>query len=661
MMFSSRDGVVAVSVWAALYVFAIAGAIFHRVRAGGSLRGLAERKFEEIPALRWLLQSAAALALVDVTIVCGEGLVSGGVVGATLRGSSLPAWIGYALLLFAAAIGCLTVIGWLLRQEESRPAVELGHLALKREMSGKELAEIGSASQDVIGPSDRSSKAGWNEWRAIGLAGMGSIAIAAVRWYVGQWPDSSVATVGAIMRAGSWFVREVAAAVPPAMLSAVAVPAAISAGVLTTDVAVGPMLGRSARLGLEFGLVSIVALLVAVLAVDARCTSAGAVAIFGVGLMALSLREQFEDRRLQVSRKTSRLRESIMQPFPPCDDELRRIASTALLKPLSLAEVRARIEGGFAQLESRSSLVPRLVGRLMKVTDVATAPCAAVALRFLVIRRSLILEKPRATRDTHRSPVADVWNQRDFPIAPPAAYEAVADRRVALPPAFDIVKACSDCGGGGWVWCEESYSDSEPWTNADGETEWRIVTKWREERHTCGACSGTGSLRYTQVMVTSFKTYQPTVQSNPRLPNCTVLDGTSELDVLRRPLLEAFIPVSAPGSGVQLLKSIGVRLHDLMARVVARHTQDAKLVADHYGGRVYRSEVALFLSHAVRIGFAVPGCAWFFGTAPGSYFRRIPLSWSTLVAVAVLPPLAVYGLIEGCSLIRALLGILIVR
>ena len=656
-MIPSTTESTAALIWATLYALVIAAEMRRRIHAGNSAESIIRGGFRDVPALQWLLQSACAIAVLTTVTDCASALALGSLRGRTLLDSTIPAWVGCVALILAAAAAAIALLGWAERCKMRDATIDLTKLELSRRIEPDESANEMPCSNVNEAPGIRPES---DEWRALEFAGIGLLALAVVVQFSNASSASAVLAIDEV-------ARFVASEVPSAVLRATLFPATVCLGVLTVDSAIPLTLSRSRRRLLRFGLLIFVALCAAALVVHdpARTLSpcATGLAILGVGLMGIAIREAIDARRVRARQKLSHLRESIAAGFSECTRQLENVAGSGAIRPLDVDDVRARIEKGLAGVEATSRLIPRFLGRLMKVTEVATTPVAAIELRFLVVRRRIALEASKRTKEKRRHPSVDLWDEGEYPMVPPNGYRAADDQRIVLPADYDVIKACRRCGGSGSVWEDESYSDTESYTDSDGNTQWQTVWRTRSVTETCSDCSGSGSLRYRQVIVTSWKIWQPTLQSSTDGPTQDMFDETSERDVLRCPLVEDFKPTTDPKSGPSSSGSRDGWIEGAADRARQLSARNVSLVADHFGGRVYRSEFAVALTQAIRIKFVgLPGgIAWFAGTSPKSHFRRLPLSWSTLFASALLPPLAAYGLIEGFALAHVLLGLLMPR
>lgn len=656
-MIPSTSDSIAALIWATLYVLVVAAEMRRRIHAGNSTEGIIRHGFREVPALQWLLQSACAIAVFSILTDCASALALGSLHGRVLLDSTIPAWVGCVALILAATAAAIALFGWAEHCKMRDAMIDLSKLEVGRRIGPDESVNGTSSSKVNEAPGSRPES---DEWRALEFAGIGLLALGAVLQFSNASSASAVLAIDEV-------ARFVASEVPAAVLRAALFPATVCLGVLTFDSAIPLTLSRFRRRLLRFGLLIFVALSAAALVVDgpARALSpcATGLAMMGVGLIGISIREAIDARRVRARHEVSRLRESIATGFSDCTRELESVAESGSIRPLDVDDVRSRIEKGLAGVEATSRLIPRFLGRLMKVTEVAATPVAAIGFRFLVVRRRIALEAPKHTKEKRRHPSVDLWDEGEYPIVPPNGYRAADDQRIVLPADYDVIKACKHCSGSGCVWEDESYSDTEWYTDSDGNTQWQTVWRTRSVTETCSDCSGSGSLHYRQVIVTSWTLWQPTLQSSTDGPTEDMFDETSELDVQRCPLVEDFRLTTEPKTGLASSGSWDSWIRGAADRARQLSARNAGLVADYFGGRVYRSELVLALTQAIRIKFTgLPGgIAWFAGASPKSHFRRLPLSWSTLFASALLPPLAAYGLIEGFALAHVLLGLLMPR
>jgi hypothetical protein len=559
--------------------------------------------------------------------------------------------------MITAAAVVIALVGWAEHSKMRGATTDFSKLELVRSISPDE-GSTGTARPDLKESPDAGPRP--DEWRALEIAGFGLLALAAVVQFSSASPGAPVLAIDEI-------ARFLASEVPPAALRAALFPATVCLGVLTVDRGIPLTLSRSKRRLLRFGLLIIVALCGATLVADdpvhplSPCVVI--LAMLGIGLIGIAIREEIDANRARARQEADQLRGVLAAGFPDFSRELESVAGSGSIRLLSQDEVRTRVDKGLSGVEAQSRLIPRFMGRLMKITEVATTPVATMSLRFLIVRRRIALETPKPTKEKRRHPSIDVWDADEFPINPPSGYGAGEDQRIALPAEYDVIKACRHCGGSGHVWEEESYSDSETYTDADGETQWQTVTRTRSVLETCHDCSGTGSLRYRQVVVTSWKPWQPTLQSSTSGPTRDMFDETSELDVRRCPLVENFEPTTEAKPNPSSPSSRGTWFQRAADRAREVSDRNDSLVADQFGGRVYRSELVVSITHAVRIRYTgLPGgTAWFAGSPSKSHFHRLPLAWSTLFASALLPPLAAYGLVEGFALAHGLLGVLMRR
>lgn len=652
----------AASLWLFVCLAAAGGALRRRVVAGMSIRELFQGGLDEIPALKWLLQTTYAAAVLSLLITALITLASGGVRGEVIGGSRIPAWAACISLAMVAIIAGLPLLGWMLRPARKVTALKTGSVEIGREVSEGAFREIGGLCRG-----DASTR--WE--RVLSRASVAALVsymiaylVVATKPGVDLWPASMRAAIDMLGAYSSAVVSGVVLA-PQGALIGIMVPAITLFVIVGCGSAAG-VAPVSSRVTLQCGLGMTIAIISAALDSGGHVSDLPSPGVLGAAivvtcLVVIGLRRAIEFLRVGKARQEDERRATISETFSDRDPDLQAIARSNVLEPLRREEVLARIEHGLEDQERRNRLVPRLLARLMQITDVRTTRYATIQLRFLVVRRRVVLERPKPSRERHRHPRIDVWDEAAYPIVPPQGYAAAPDHRAALPPDLDVVKSCGRCGGSGSVWEQESYTDWENYTDHEGHLQLQSVTRWRSVLRTCNECAGTGSVRFRQVILTSWRTHGPVARSSPSVSSWSMLDETPERELLVRPLLEQFRPASAHDAAIPVPESVAVRLRRIADVAVAARHQHAIEAGRWFAGRVYRSEIAIGASNAVRLVFeGLPGgVAWILGADGRCLFQRVPLSRSAIVAVAVIPPFALWAVMSGCGLVGSLLHCLL--
>lgn len=312
------------------------------------------------------------------------------------------------------------------------------------------------------------------------------------------------------------------------------------------------------------------------------------------------------------------------------------------LSPLDLSSFSQRISRGCKNIEERGMFVVKNFGRFLSLIEVQHEEFSVAMLRYLTVRRFLTRSAGLSTHRPRQHPQIEMWELTIFPIFPPEGYVNWTDP-LRLPSHWDIVETCYTCGGTGTV--TEHTSDGKDSSS---------TTK------TCGTCSGSGRLEYTQILNTEWKRLLPLV-TYPEIPTPELVEDAEEQIICNLPLTEHF---SCCGDPSELLRNDWFLSHDFHktgVKMKELHSKHQLAVEVLHKGHLYRSDFQIASFRTIMIKFSNLGGSrgWFFGRRPEFYFPLLPLSWETILTVSLLPSLG-FCLLTLIFLISAVILPLIV-
>lgn len=629
---------VATGVWLFAYASVVIAAVHRRLRSGAQWRRLLDDCVYEVPAVHCALHLWTHVITCALLFGALAALWSDDLESRTLLGSMIPAWVAVLLLPVPTCAASL----WLLRWRASHanaPRIDLRNAKVYRDIPRPMFETVGH--EGFPNPTAPDYADGLRLRRAALGGGIAALLFVGAIFVQPWFPPSLAARADALQL---WLqsMLGVVDVVPQGLLLAGFVSTSILLAITTVGDRQYLMMGVKRYCTVQMTLTAVATLCAGGLAAAAKAPTVAA-AVFS-GCVAAGMVRYWRDlRRSRRQDAIAKKRRTMSRPFAAMVEDLRRIARSKPLAALSAPEVSERIDVALRSLGEYSRWVPRYLARVLRVTEVATTQCAAAVWRFLLVSRRVELCNPRPSDGPAVHPTVDVWDTEKYPLEKPAGYVAPPLHRLSLPADFDVVESCSRCHGTGSVSETRTVLETESYTDTDGRSQTQTVTRTEWVTVTCGDCRGSGLLRYTQVIVTRWTTWQPVLQASENVSDLTALDDAFELTLLRRPFIESFEPVS-PRDTVDRRAEEYTDVMQAMADVAtSSEAHHAALAEDRFDARIYRSDFAVVAFHAIRAAYtgAANGTAWLFGAPPRSHFRRVPVSWSTLIAAAVLPPLAV--------------------
>ncbi len=297
------------------------------------------------------------------------------------------------------------------------------------------------------------------------------------------------------------------------------------------------------------------------------------------------------------------------------------------LGALHQSKLSERISRGCKNVEERGIFVIRNFARFLNLVEVQYEEFSVAMLRYLTVRRYVTLSGGSGTYRPLQRPSVPMWDFGLFPLHPPKGYVNWIDP-LWLPSRWDVVETCWRCGGTGQVMKTVTETDSKG------------NTRTRTEYETCSTCGGSGRLEKTQVLNTQWQRLMPLV-SYPNIPTPELVEDAEEKVFYHQPFTENFVELTqnmrVPETSNPLSKKMSQTAHELKQLHKLHKSEIEKL----HDGYLYRADFQIGSFRMIMIEFVNLGgrFGWFFGKRPEFYFPRLPLSYSAIFTLIVLPPL----------------------
>lgn len=285
-----------------------------------------------------------------------------------------------------------------------------------------------------------------------------------------------------------------------------------------------------------------------------------------------------------------------------------------------------RISQGCRNVEERGIFVTRNFARFLNLVEIQYQEFAVAMLRYLTVRRYITLSSGSGTSRWLQQPIVPVWNLQLFPLDPPSGYVNRIDP-LWLPSQWDVVKTCGTCGGSGIVIVTVTES-------SQGRSQTRTETR------TCSTCSGCGRLKYTQILNTQWQRLLPLI-THPNIPVPELVEDAEEQVIFDLPLTENFTTIAKSARIIHPSTPLAKDIYETGNQLEKLHNIHSKEVEALHNGSLYRADFQIASFRTIMIEFVNLGgrIGWFFGRRPEFYFPRLPLSYTTILTIAVLPPL----------------------
>lgn len=286
-----------------------------------------------------------------------------------------------------------------------------------------------------------------------------------------------------------------------------------------------------------------------------------------------------------------------------------------------------RISQGCRNVEERGIFVTRNFARFLNLVEIQYQEFAVAMLRYLTVRRYITLSSGSGTSRWLQHPIVPVWNLQLFPLNPPSGYVNRIDP-LWLPSQWDVVKTCGTCGGSGIVIVTVTQ------TGPQGQSQTRTETR------TCSTCGGCGRLKYTQILNTQWQRLLPLI-THPNIPVPELVEDAEEQVIFDLPLTENFTTITKSARIIHPSTLLAKDIYETGNQLEKLHNIHSKEVEALHNGSLYRADFQIASFRTIMIEFVNLGgrIGWFFGRRPEFYFPRLPLSYTTILTIAVLPPL----------------------
>ncbi|EGJ31242.1 zinc finger-like domain-containing protein [Moorena sp. SIO3A2] len=297
------------------------------------------------------------------------------------------------------------------------------------------------------------------------------------------------------------------------------------------------------------------------------------------------------------------------------------------LGSLQKNQLADRISRGCKNLEERGIFVVRNLARFLNLVEVQYEEFAVAMLRYLTVRRYITLGGASGTYRPLQRPAVPMWDYDLFPLHPPNGYVNWIDP-LWLPSQWDVVETCWRCGGTGQVMTTVTETDSEG------------NTKTRREYETCGTCSGSGRLKHTQILNTQWQRMMPLV-TYPSIPIPELVEDAEEKVFYRQPITENFVAATEQARAANANNLILQKMYQTGSELKQLHKLHKSEVENLHNGYLYRADFQIASFRMIMIEFVNLGrrFGWFFGRRPEFYFPQLPLSYSAVFTLMLLPPL----------------------
>lgn len=316
-----------------------------------------------------------------------------------------------------------------------------------------------------------------------------------------------------------------------------------------------------------------------------------------------------------------------------------------------------RISQGCKNVEERGVIVTRNFARFLNLVEIQYQEFAVAMLRYLTVRRYITLSSGSGTSRSLQRPSVPMWNLKLFPLNPPIGYVNLVDP-LWLPSQWDIVETCGTCGGNGKVSCSNCFGNgrvsesiTETYTETDYQGRTQTKTRYRTEskicsscggsgRQTCSTCGGAGRLEYTQILNTQWQKLLPLI-THPDIPVPELVEDAEEQIIFHLPLTENFTTSTESVEMLHPSTSLAGKMYETGNQLKMLHQVHSQEVETLHNGSLYRADFQIASFRTIMIKFVnLSGrIGWFFGQRPEFYFPRLPLSYTTVLTLTVLPPL----------------------
>ena len=162
----------------------------------------------------------------------------------------------------------------------------------------------------------------------------------------------------------------------------------------------------------------------------------------------------------------------------------------------------------------------------------------------------------------------------------------------------------------------------------------------RTETRTCSTCSGCGRLEYTQILNTQWQRLLPLI-THPNIPVPELVEDAEEQIIFDLPLTENFTTIAKSARIIHPSTPLAKDIYETGNQLEKLHNIHSKEVEALHNASLYRADFQIASFRTIMIEFVNLGgrTGWFFGRRPEFYFPRLPLSYTTILTIAVLPPL----------------------
>ncbi len=304
------------------------------------------------------------------------------------------------------------------------------------------------------------------------------------------------------------------------------------------------------------------------------------------------------------------------------------------LEPLDAHSISQRVERGLRNVERVGFAALRNMIRYIGVVKAESERFAAMKFQAMTVDRKLTARCVGGTLLGLRKPSVSYWNETLFPLRPPQGYQT-NDDYLWLNSEYDVVTICGACGGTGQTKREET----EYYTDSSGNQCSRTKTVYA----TCGGCSGCGRILYNQAIVTMWRVFTA-LATEPATPSPEFMENAAEKTYWTKALVEDREFSNRASTRVDVGDDLRQELEAACDRTDRRELDSYMAAASKLrGGVVYRAELRAVGFWTIRIVFRrlFGRFGWFFGANPDFYFRTIPLSFSSIVAIGFGVPLGV--------------------
>ncbi|MDD1428332.1 zinc finger-like domain-containing protein [Dolichospermum sp. ST_sed9] len=274
-----------------------------------------------------------------------------------------------------------------------------------------------------------------------------------------------------------------------------------------------------------------------------------------------------------------------------------------------------RISQGCRNVEERGVFVTQNFARFLNLVEIQYQEFAVAMLRYLTVRRYITLSSGSGTSRWLQQPIVPMTDLQLFPLNPPSGYVNRIDPPLMLPSQWDVVKTCGTCSGKG-------------------------TRRVRRRSRTCSTCGGRGRLEYTQILNTQWQRLLPLI-THPNIPVPELVEDAEEQVIFDLPLTENFTTIAKSARIIHPSTPLAKDIYKTGNQLEKLHNIHSKEVEALHNGSLYRADFQIASFRTIMIEFVNLGgrIGWFFGRRPEFYFPRLPLCYTTILTIAVLPPL----------------------